>query len=103
MIRGEWDFDYVDHKDGDKLNNREMNLRVATNGQNIANSRSRKGASSSYLGVHWHKQNMNWVVAITKDYQQVHLGSFWDEVEAAHAYDAAARAIHGEFARVNFP
>ena len=32
-----------------------------------------------------------------------YLGAFADEIEAAKAYDATAREMFGEFARLNFP
>lgn len=103
IVRGTWDFSYIDHSNGDRLDNRLVNLRLATNGQNIANSRSRGGASSRYLGVARHTQNGNWMASITKDGVQTYLGVFGTEEEAAIAYDRAANVMHGEFARLNFP
>jgi hypothetical protein len=32
-----------------------------------------------------------------------YLGSFASEVDAAHTYDAAAREVFGNYARLNFP
>jgi hypothetical protein len=34
--------------------------------------------------------------------KRIWLGSFKDEIEAAKAYDEAAKKYHGEYARLNF-
>lgn len=103
MHRGAWDFEYVDHINGNQTDNRIVNLRVATNAENIANSRPRRGSSSKYLGVAKHTQNGNWMAGITKGGVTIYLGVFDDEQTAARAYDVAAREMHGQFARLNFP
>lgn len=87
----------VDHKNGDTLDCRRSNLRVATPGQNRANSRKRRGSASQYKGVY--PSGSRWLARI----KLVRLGSFPTEIEAARAYDSAARAEFGEFARLNFP
>jgi len=93
----------IDHKDGDGLNNQKNNLRPSTNGQNIANSRKRRGCSSRYKGVTWHKHNKTWKAQISVSTKMIHLGSFDSEILAAQAYDSAARRHFKEFARLNFP
>lgn len=95
---------YVDHINGDKLDNRRINLRVCTYLQNSHNSRPYKIASSKYKGVSWHKSCKKWVANIRKPYDKlIYLGCFDDEIKAAIAYDIAAHNYFGEFAWLNFP
>lgn len=101
LILDHWDFDHVDHINGDKLDNRAVNLRPCTNAENLRNGLSR-GGSSRFKGVCFHKQNKNWISSITLNGKTTHLGSFESEVDAAIAYDKAAKEMHGKFARTNF-
>jgi hypothetical protein len=88
----------TDHINGDGLDNRRANLRPATLGQNVANSR-RRANSSGYKGVCWHKRDQQWCARVGDTW----LGGYADPVQAAMAYDDAARARYGEYARLNFP
>ncbi len=90
---------YVDHINGDGLDNRRCNLRWATAAQNQANQRRTRG-SSVFKGVGWHKGK--WQARIRVNQVRRSLGRFYSEVEAAKAYDAAAVRAWGEFAATNF-
>jgi hypothetical protein len=94
----------VDHKNGDKLDNRRENLRICTIAENIRNSKTstKKGKTSRYKGVYWVGRIKKWVARIHVDRKGLHVGVFTDEAEAARAYDVAARQHFGEFARTNF-
>jgi len=97
-----------DHVNGNGLDNRCDNLRLCSKSQNIANSRKTRSygghpTSSEYKGVNWHKARRKWIAYITVQYRRKHLGYFTTEVEAALAYDAAARQYFGEYAHPNFP
>jgi hypothetical protein len=102
---------YVDHRDGDGLNNQRHNLRVATDSQNQRNrKRRRPGTTSRHKGVSWDADRCRWQVFIRDGVRQPDgkhktrfLGRFDDEDAAGRAYDAAALAAFGEFAALNFP
>jgi hypothetical protein len=93
----------VDHKNNDSLDNRKANLRPATRSQNRQNVPKRKNTSSRFIGVSYSKEEKKWRARITYKGKRIHLGWFDNEIDAARAYDAAARKYYGEFAKVNFP
>jgi hypothetical protein len=103
MANGQWPDAEIDHANGDRSDNRLVNLRAASRSQNQRNVSSRDGSTSDYLGVSWDKHRGKWHAKVTSDGQQIHIGRFESEEDAARAYDAAARRYHGEFARLNFP
>jgi hypothetical protein len=93
----------VDHRNGDNLDNRRSNLRLATPTENSCNRRKTKGGSSQYKGVCFHRRRGEWVSRIKIHGKSIFLGNFDREEAAAKAYDKAAKKYHGEFARLNFP
>lgn len=97
-MTGEWPSEMIDHKDGDRANNRFINLRDARGGQNHHNGRMRKTNSSGYKGVSWSKGAEKWSAQIKVNWVKIHLGLFEDPYEAHKAYVSAAAKYHGEFA-----
>jgi hypothetical protein len=93
----------VDHKNGDGLDNRRSNLRLATHSQNQCNKRKKANTSSRFSGVYWDKAKRKWVARTKYQGKSIWLGVFDSEIDAARAYDAAAKKYYGEFARLNFP
>lgn len=97
----------VDHKDRNALNNQRSNLRVATHQQNAQNRKREVRNISGYKGVSWHAGSKKWrAIACRRESGRLRyysLGLHKDPVQAAKAYDAKARELFGEFARLNFP
>ena len=91
------------HKDDGVIDNRKENLRFATNQQNTQNMRPRLTSKRNFKGVFRPGRNKQWQASIRVGKKNVYLGLFKDEIDAACAYDAAARIAHGEFAHTNFP
>lgn len=92
----------VDHINGNTLDNRKSNLRLATKRTNAQNMKSNRGSTSKYKGVCWDKFRNKWRATIKVDGKQVHLGRFLTEEDAAKMYDKKAKEFFKEFARTNF-
>ncbi len=91
----------VDHRDHDTLDNRKLNMRLCTSAQNAANRRPGNNGSSKYKGVSWWKRGEKWQSYIKHNYKKRWLGYFVNEIDAARAYDVAAKRLFGEFAWLN--
>ena len=93
----------VDHINGDRLDNRRANLREATPSQNLRNQCLRSDNKTGYKGVYFNNHHKKYLAEIRSHGVKTYIGLFDNPVDAALAYDEAARVIHGEFACVNFP
>lgn len=96
----------LDHINRNGLDNRKANLRPATRAENILNRPyifKTKNSPSKYKGVTWHKRWNKWHVQICHNGRRKSVGYFDDEIDAAHAYDKAAKKYHRDFAGLNFP
>lgn len=94
----------VDHANRDRLDNRIENLREANHSKNAANTTKIRGITP-YKGVTYKttgKRKKRFVACITINRKQKALGIYTTAIEAAQAYDKAAKEIFGEFACTNF-
>lgn len=97
---GQWPDKFVDHKDGDRSNNRKENLRLASHSENARNAISRVN-STGYKGVYKSTQKLKkpYTSEIVKDNKRIYLGYFETPEQAHEAYKQAAIKYHGDFAR----
>lgn len=87
----------IDHANGDRIDNRLSNLRLATRSQNQANKGVFKNNTTGYKGVSRNRRKFR--AAIHHNGRYIHIGNF-ETTEAAHeAYKLAASELYGEFAR----
>jgi hypothetical protein len=98
FILGEPD-GFVDHRDGDRLNNQRDNFRLATKAQNGFNRGKNRNNTSGRKGVVWRERLGKWLAQIQIDGKNRYLGVFKNIDDASAAYASAAKELHGEFAR----
>lgn len=85
---------YVDHRNGNRLDNRRSNLRTTTNALNIANQQVvNERGRSRFRGVYWNAARGRWAADVRLNYRKHYLGLFDTEAAAAAAV-AAFRAEH---------
>ncbi|WCD44243.1 putative HNH endonuclease [Xylophilus phage Lumi] len=89
---GDWP-EVVDHKDGDGLNNRWLNLRNVDDSGNKQNRRECDSDSKTgFLGVTKHRKRF--VAQITTNNKKKYLGTFDTPEEAHECYLKAKRELH---------
>lgn len=88
---------FVDHINGDKLDNRKENLRLATVAQNVMNSQKRSG---EYKGVSRSTKN-RYRARLTVKGKELNLGLFDNQHDAARMYNFWAKDIFGDYATLN--
>lgn len=92
--------EYVDHINGDKLDNRRVNLRICTMSQNLANQKLSRANTSGYKGVSFHKILGYWTATLkVKGLNKVKY--FKNKEDAALGYNGLARRYFGDFAKHN--
>lgn len=103
-VHGAWPEDCVDHRDGNGLNNRIDNLRLATKQQNC-HHRKPIPSASGFRGVYRikkkkesHNQTKFWGAKICLDWKWINLGCFSTKEEAIEARKIAEAQHYGEFA-----
>lgn len=89
LSTGEWPVDQIDHIDGNRANNRIVNLREVTNAQNGKNCARRSDNASGVTGISWAARDKKWVAQIRAEGKTECLGYFSDKNEAIAARHAA--------------
>jgi len=95
----------TDHIDCKILNNVRSNLRPCTKRQNNVNKKFYKKSKTGYRGVTLsinEKRKKRYKAQIKFNNKNIFLGYFFTAIEAAQAYDNAAKIYNGEFAVLNF-
>ncbi len=85
-IMGEPEGKYIDHIDGNTLDNTRKNLRICSNATNLRNANHlRPNNTSGFAGVWLNKRENKWEAEIKVNYKKVWLGKFSDIKDAIKA------------------
>ncbi len=85
----------IDHVDGNRANNRWINLRAATHAINQHNRKTaHRNSTTGLLGVGLNKRTGKFSAAIYVSGERIHLGTFPTGDEASAAYLSAKRKLH---------
>ena len=91
---------YIDHIDGNKLNNSIENLRECTQSQNCMNQKMKQNSKSGVKGVYWSKSMKKWAGEIIVKRQRVYRDYFDTLEEAATKMELARNKLHGTYAKL---
>lgn len=94
---------HIDHINGDKIDNRISNLRLASQAENNRNSRLRSDNKTGIKGVSWLRSRNKFVADICVSGVRKRIGYFDTKEGAEDAYLSLAQELHGEFALHNRP
>jgi len=98
LSTGAWPANQIDHKDGNRSNNRISNLRECTNQENMLNSKLYITSASGIKGVHWHSKARKWEAQTYINGKKSYLGLFESIDDAKDCVMKAREKNHGEFA-----
>jgi hypothetical protein len=88
---------YVDHIDGNKLNNNVVNLRWCTSQENVRNTCISVRNTSGVKGVFYQKACQRWCAQIKVNRRSIHIGYYKTIEEAKEARQTRAKELFGEF------
>ena len=77
---------YLDHRDGNTINNKWDNLRGATMQENNRNKGRQKNNKSGFKGVCWHKKSNSWIAQASLNSKVTYLGIYSTPELAHQAY-----------------
>ena len=93
MYHGSWPEGQIDHINGDRTDNRIVNLRDIPPLENHKNRKLAKNNPSGIIGVYWRKEQNCWMAKIGLNNKIVHLGYFANLSDAIEARKKAERML----------
>jgi hypothetical protein len=93
---------FVDHINGNTLDNRKENLRLCSPTENCYNKKRSKNNTTGFKGVVYHKRDKKFQATVKFKGKTIYLGYFNTAEEAGEAYDKKALELFGEYSNTNF-
>lgn len=89
---------FVDHINGNKLDNRKSNLRICCNADNLKNRvKLPSNNTSGILGVRYRADRNKWYAEIQFNKQKINLGSYTEKEDAIKARLEAEIKYFGKY------
>jgi len=88
-MTGLWPTEKTDHINGVRHDNRYVNLRAATNQENMRNAKRYSNNTSGITGVYWHINNRKWWAQINNGIKDTYLGVYEHWFDAVCARKSA--------------
>jgi len=82
FVHGQFPTNFIDHIDGNGLNNRIENLRDVTNRENCLKQKLHCTNTSGHAGVSWNKHKNRWTAEIHVLGKKINLGAFINKDDA---------------------
>jgi D-Tyr-tRNAtyr deacylase len=89
-----------DHANRNTLDNRRLNLRIATNSQNGWNQKCHSNSKTGLKGISFHKTTGLYQAEIRFGGKRIYLGKRATAEQAHELYKQASEELHKEFSRV---
>lgn len=90
---------FRDHINGNRLDNRKVNIRYVTKQQNNHNHGKSKKNTSGYPGIRWEEDRGKWLARIKFNDRTINLGRYSRIEDAVHARKEAEKKYFGEYRR----
>lgn len=94
IVTGEWPVDDIDHRNGDRADNRFANLRSASRGENGQNAAVKSNSTSGLKGVSADARSGKWAAEISVHGRKKYLGLHSTANDAYSAYLRAKADLH---------
>lgn len=89
----------IDHKNGNRSDNKFSNLRVGTQSENLCNAKGHRDSGSGIKGVSWCKSSGKWLAQIQFKKKKEYIGRFSNMADASSAVAKRRDELHQKFAR----
>jgi hypothetical protein len=93
-VNGSEPLEDIDHINGDRLDNRLINLRAVSRAENMRNAKRSAANTSGVTGVVFDKVNNKWMAQIMVDYKMIKIGRY-DDINDAIKARIGAEEDHG--------
>lgn len=90
---------FIDHINGNKLDNRSDNIRIVSKSQNAMNSKTPSNNPLGLKGVSFDKRRNKYRAYIKLDQKQIHLGHFSSIKDAIEARLMSEKNLFGEYSK----